>query len=169
MRSAIGRRKSVIPPSAWSPPKAAAITATFFRGVARWGKQAADGLEYAHQVGIVHRDIKPANLLIDGSANLWITDFGLARLQSDDGLTLTGDLVGTLRYMSPEQSTAGRNQVDQRTDIYSLGITLYELLTGAPAFAGTDRHELLRRIGTDEPAAPRRRRRRFRRKSRRSC
>src|SRR5262249_46838003 len=70
----------------------------FFRTVARLGVQAAEALEYAHQLGVVHRDIKPANLLVDGRGNLWVTDFGLARVQSEAGLTLTGDLVGTLRY-----------------------------------------------------------------------
>jgi len=118
--------------------------------------QAAEALEHAHQLGIVHRDIKPANLMIEGRDHLWITDFGLAHLQGDNNLTLTGDLLGTLRYMSPEQAQAGRNRVDHRTDIYSLGATLYELLTLEPVFAGSDRHELLRRIAVEEPKLPRR-------------
>ena len=91
------------------------------------------------RLGIVHRDIKPANLLLDVRGNLWITDFGLARLQGDAGLTMTGDVLGTLRYMSPEQALARRGVVDHRTDIYSLGVTLYELLTLRPAFDGQDR------------------------------
>src|SRR5262249_54068398 len=86
---------------------------------------------------------------------LWVTDFGLAQVQSDARLTLTGDLVGTLRYMSPEQALAQRVVVDQRTDVYSLGATLYELLTLQPAFAGQDRQELLRQIAFEEPARPR--------------
>jgi len=130
--------------------------AGFFRLAARWGVQAAQALEHAHQVGIVHRDIKPANLLLSDGDHLWITDFGLARLRGDDGLTMTGDLLGTLRYMSPEQAQAGRNQVDHRTDVYSLGVTLYELVTLQPAFAGGDRHDVLRRIASEEPSAPRR-------------
>jgi serine/threonine protein kinase/tetratricopeptide (TPR) repeat protein len=133
-----------------------ATDAEFFRAVARWGQQAAEALEHAHQLGIVHRDIKPANLLIERRNHLWITDFGLAHLQGDNNLTLTGDLLGTLRYMSPEQAQAGRNRVDHRTDIYSLGVTLYELLTLEPAFAGSDRHELLRRIAVEEPTLPQR-------------
>jgi WD40 repeat protein len=128
----------------------------WFRTVANLGVQAAEALEHAHVEGVVHRDIKPANLLIDGKGNLWITDFGLAHLQSDAGLTLTGDLVGTLRYMSPEQALAKRVIVDHRTDIYSLGMTLYELLTLEPAFDGRDRHELLRQIAFDEPRPLRR-------------
>jgi serine/threonine protein kinase len=100
----------------------------FCRTVAQWGIQAAEALDHAHRTGIVHRDIKPANLLIDGHGQLWITDFGLAHVQSDTRLTRTGDLVGTFRYMSPEQAS-GKAGVDHRTDLYSLGATLYELLT----------------------------------------
>ena len=127
-----------------------------FRLVAELGIQAAEALDHAHRLGIVHRDIKPANLLLDVRGNLWITDFGLARLQDEAGLTVTGDLLGTIRYMSPEQALAHRGTVDHRTDIYALGVTLYELLTLRPAVAGTDRQELLRRIAQEEPTAPRR-------------
>jgi eukaryotic-like serine/threonine-protein kinase len=128
----------------------------FFRTVAQLGAQAAEGLEHAHSVGIVHRDIKPANLLLDERGNLWITDFGLAHVHGDTQLTMTGDIVGTLRYMSPEQALAQRGMLDQRTDIYSLGVTLYELLTLEPAFDGSDRQELLRQIAFEEPKPPRR-------------
>jgi tetratricopeptide (TPR) repeat protein/serine/threonine protein kinase len=124
--------------------------------VARLGVQAAVALEHAHQLGVVHRDIKPANVLVDGRGNLWITDFGLALCQNQAGLTLSGDLVGTLRYMSPEQALAQRVLVDHRTDVYSLGATLYELLTLEPAFGGNDRRELLRQIAFEEPKPPRR-------------
>jgi serine/threonine protein kinase/Flp pilus assembly protein TadD len=138
---------------------------SFFRTVANLGVQAAEALEHAHQLGVVHRDIKPANLLVEwraGGVNpgvnppvLWITDFGLAHCQSQAGLTMTGDVVGTLRYMSPEQALARRASVDHRTDIYSLGVTLYELLTLEVAFPGRDREEVLRRIAFEEPPAPR--------------
>jgi tetratricopeptide (TPR) repeat protein len=126
-------------------------SADFYRTVAEWGIQAAEALEHAHSVGIVHRDIKPANLMIDASGKLWITDFGLARTAADAGLTMTGDVVGTLRYMSPEQALAKHGLVDHRTDVYSLGVTLYELLTGTPAVGGTDREQILNAITLDEP------------------
>ena len=128
----------------------------YFQAVARLGVQAAESLEYAHALGIVHRDVKPANLLLDARGTLWLTDFGLARLHADAGLTMTGDVLGTLRYMSPEQALGRRVLVDQRADIYSLGVTLYELLTLRPAFDGRDRQELLRQIAFEEPPPPRR-------------
>jgi serine/threonine protein kinase/uncharacterized protein HemY len=128
----------------------------WLRTVAALGVQAALALEHAHQLGVVHRDVKPANLLVDVGGRLWVTDFGLAHVQSQAGLTMTGDLVGTLRYMSPEQALARPVIVDQRTDVYSLGATLYELLTLEPAFPGRDRQELLRRIATEDPRPPRR-------------
>jgi tetratricopeptide (TPR) repeat protein len=123
----------------------------YFRTVAQLGIQAAEALDHAHQNGILHRDIKPANLLVDDSGKLWITDFGLARMEADAGMTMTGDILGTLRYMSPEQALAKRVVVDHRSDIYSLGVTLYELLALQPVFTGEDRQELLRQIAFDEP------------------
>jgi serine/threonine protein kinase/tetratricopeptide (TPR) repeat protein len=130
--------------------------AVAFGEIARWGIEAAEALDYAHSVGIVHRDIKPANLLSDSHGNLWVTDFGLARTAADQGLTMSGDVLGTVRYMSPEQSLGQRGVVDHRTDIYALGVTLYELLTLRPAFAGTDRQTLLRQIAINEPQLLRR-------------
>jgi len=126
-----------------------------FSNVARLGMEAAKALEHAHQQGIAHRDIKPANLMVDAEANLWVTDFGLARLQSDSGLTVYGDLLGTLRYMSPEQASGQPSAVDHRTDIYSLGATIYELLTLRPAIKGKSRQEILRKIAEEEPIPPR--------------
>jgi serine/threonine protein kinase len=146
--------------SASSPDKAvlesSAQDPAFFQAAARLAVQAAEALEHAHQMGVVHRDIKPANLLVDARGHVWVTDFGLALYQGEGGLTMTGDLLGTLRYMSPEQALGKGAQVDQRTDVYSLGITLYELLTLQPAYDGQDRLALLRQIASEEPRAPRR-------------
>jgi serine/threonine protein kinase/Flp pilus assembly protein TadD len=123
----------------------------YVRNAARLALQAAEALDHAHTRGILHRDIKPANLLLDAEGRLWVTDFGLAQVRGDDRLTLTGDVLGTLRYMSPEQALGRRVVVDGRTDIYSLGVTLYELLTLHPAVDGRDRAEILRRIADGEP------------------
>jgi WD40 repeat protein/serine/threonine protein kinase len=131
-------------------------SAAFFRTVANLGVEAAEALEHAHHLGVIHRDIKPANLMVDAGGHLWITDFGLARLASDASLTMTGDLLGTLRYMSPEQALAKRAVIDHRTDVYSLGVTLYELLTLEPAYGGRNREEVLRQIAFEEPWPPRR-------------
>jgi serine/threonine protein kinase/WD40 repeat protein/tetratricopeptide (TPR) repeat protein len=143
--------------AAGMPTERSARSRAYIRTAASLGVQAAEALEHAHQLGVVHRDIKPANLLVDGRGNLWVTDFGLAQLHGTSfGLTLTGDMVGTLRYMSPEQARAGRTEVDHRTDVYSLGVTLYELLTLRPAFPAIERTELLTQILNDEPTPPRR-------------
>jgi WD40 repeat protein/serine/threonine protein kinase len=127
----------------------------FFRTAAALAQQAAEAVAYAHEEGVVHRDIKPSNLLIDNRGQLWITDFGLARYTGDPGLTLTGDVMGTLRYMSPEQTRTRRTPVDHRSDIYSLGATLYELLTLRHAFDGEDRQEVIRQIVERSPRPPR--------------
>jgi serine/threonine protein kinase len=123
-----------------------------FRTAARLAAQVADALEYAHEAGVIHRDVKPANLLLDGKGNIWVTDFGLAQVSADATLTRTGEMVGTLRYMSPEQVSGQRTVIDHRTDIYSLAATLYELLTLRPLFDGHDRRSLLCQIMADEPA-----------------
>ena len=111
----------------------------------------AQGLAYAHASGIVHRDIKPSNLLLDRAGIVWIADFGLAK-GVDEGLTRTGDIMGTLRYVAPERF---RGEGDARADIYALGLSLYELLTLRPAFAGSDRLKLIEQIKTEEPKKPR--------------
>jgi serine/threonine protein kinase len=125
-----------------------------FRAIAKLAIQAAEALAHAHSMGILHRDIKPSNLLVDSGGNLWVTDFGLARFQDEPGLTRTGDVLGTLRYMAPELVLGHRIVHDPRSDNYSLGATLYELLTLKPVFDGRDRQELLRQIAQEEPVAP---------------
>jgi serine/threonine protein kinase len=130
---------------------------SYVLAVVRLALQAAEAIDHAHAVGVIHRDIKPSNLLVDARGHLWVTDFGLARIgQGDSALTRTGDLLGTLRYMSPEQVRGDRAGASPRSDLYALGVTLYELLTLRPAFACSGREELLRRVLQDDPVAPRR-------------
>ncbi len=121
------------------------------RSVARIGLQVADALAYAHQQGVLHRDIKPSNLLLDAIGNIWVTDFGLAKVEGSDGPTRTGDIVGTIRYMAPERFDGWS---DRRSDVYSLGSTLYELLTLCPLFGGIAHAELIEKVLHDPPDSP---------------
>ena len=121
---------------------------SFYRRVARIGSQAAEAIHYAHQQGVIHRDIKPSNIMLDRQGQVRITDFGLARILADPNLTASCDVLGTLRYMSPEQ-VAARGIVDHRTDVFSLGLTLFELMTGQPARDAETRPALLTQI--DDP------------------
>lgn len=128
----------------------------YYRTAVRMAHQAALAVEHAHQYGVVHRDIKPANLLLDSAGRIWVTDFGLAQVQSEvSSLTRTGGPMGTLRYMSPEQAAGKRDELDHRTDIYSLGVTLYELLTLQPAIEGDGYRDMLNRLALHDPPAPR--------------
>ena len=121
---------------------------SYWQGVARIGHQVADALAYAHGQGIVHRDIKPSNLLLDTKGTVWVADFGLAKATDQQDLTHTGDLLGTLRYMPPE---AFGGKADSRGDIYSLGLTLYEMLAFRPAFDERERGQLVKQVTTEEP------------------
>ena len=123
----------------------------YFHSVAEIGLQAARALSYAHARGITHRDIKPSNLLLDTTGVVWITDFGLART-TDSSMTQTGDILGTIRYMSPERF---KGQCDNRADVYSLGLTLYEMLVLKPAFESPDRLQLIDIVTKTEATSPR--------------
>ncbi|AMV30562.1 Serine/threonine-protein kinase PrkC [Pirellula sp. SH-Sr6A] len=119
--------------------------------VANWGLQAAEALEHAHRRGIVHRDVKPSNLLLDREQRIWLSDFGLAKQQNDVTLSVAGALLGTPRYMSPEQASASVHAIDHRSDIYSLGATLYELATGHPVFDAQTPHGVIHQILHSQP------------------
>lgn len=123
--------------------------------VARWGLEASEALNHAHQRGVIHRDVKPSNLILDQEGRIWLTDFGLAKRSDDITLSMTGALLGTPRYMSPEQAATRNHVIDHRTDIYSLGATLYELLTGQPVFQADSPLEVIAQIISDDPAPPR--------------
>ena len=120
----------------------------FYRSVARIGVQVAEALEYANRQGILHRDVKPSNLLLDNHGNVWVADFGLAKTAEADDLTHTGDILGTIRYMAPERFSG---QCDARSDVYSLGLTLYELVALRPAYEASDRHTLIDRVLHEDP------------------
>jgi serine/threonine protein kinase len=148
--------------SPYSPPAAADLSSSslgsgggYYDTVARLVAEVADALEYAHSHGVIHRDVKPSNLLLSPEGRLSVNDFGLARVLEQPGVTLTGEFVGTPAYMSPEQITGGRVPIDHRTDVYSLGATLYELLTLQAPFTGSRRDQVLAQILHKDPRSPR--------------
>src|SRR4051794_22941412 len=129
------------------------------RDVLRVGLALADALEHAHERGVIHRDVKPQNVIVPfepARSAAKLLDFGIAHLAGDEPLTRTGDVVGTLVYMAPEQA-AGR-RVDERTDLYSLAIVLYEALAGTNPVRGHSPAETARRVGSSLPALRRQRR-----------
>lgn len=136
-------------------PRSAAHDAEHIREGVRLAGQAAQALAHAHERGVIHRDIKPSNLLFDENDDLRVADFGLAALDEDSGATRTGDVLGSVPYLSPELA-AGRRDVDARTDLYSLAATLYEWLTLRPVFDGAERAETIRAILSKEPRSLRR-------------
>jgi serine/threonine protein kinase len=115
-------------------------------------RQVLDGIGYAHSKGITHRDIKPSNIMITNEGAVKITDFGIAKLAGDIQKTQTGVKIGTLWYMSPEQVRG--QSVDTRTDIYSLGITLFEMVTGHLPFTGDSEYQIMKIIVEREPPSP---------------
>ena len=120
----------------------------YFQSLARIGLQVAEALDYANRQGILHRDVKPSNLLLDSQGNMWLTDFGLAKTTDADDLTATGETVGTIRYMAPERF---QGECDARSDLYGLGLTLYELVALRPPYQETDSFKLIDRIRHSDP------------------
>jgi eukaryotic-like serine/threonine-protein kinase len=159
--SSVGERAGPLPTiSTDKEPKTAAepiaapssLGSEYWQSVARIGVQAIRALQYAHGRGTLHRDIKPANLLLDLQGIVWVSDFGLAKAMEQDEMSQTGDIVGTLRYMAPERFSG---KTDARSDIYSLGLTLYEMLTLRPAYEHSHPSDLVRRITAEQPPRPR--------------
>jgi serine/threonine protein kinase/WD40 repeat protein/Flp pilus assembly protein TadD len=128
------------------------VEGRYYRQVARVCARVADALDYAHRAGVLHRDVKPSNLLLDVQGNVWVTDFGLAKMEGGEDVSKSQDMVGTLRYMAPERF---RGHSGRSGDIYALGATLYELVTLRPAFDGTDQVRLIDQIVHEPPQRPR--------------
>src|SRR5262249_33621437 len=120
----------------------------FAKSVAHIGVQVADALEYAAGQGVLHRDVKPSNLLIDVWGTVWLTDFGLAKATGTPGLTASGALFGPPPSLAPERC---QGRADVRSDVYALGLTLYEMLALRPAFDKQDQAELAHDVTTAEP------------------
>jgi formylglycine-generating enzyme required for sulfatase activity len=136
--------------------RAEALPKDHYRRVADLVAQIADGLEAAHAAGVIHRDVKPSNILIAPDGTPKVTDFGLARVTDDSFLSVSGEIAGTLSYMSPEQVAAKRVSLDRRTDVFSLGVVLYELLTLRRPFEGDTTHQIASKIATYDPPDARR-------------
>ncbi len=143
------------PLSAWFAAQKFSSRSDALSEIVRVGIEAAEALDHAHQRGVIHRDVKPGNLLVDTNGKVWLTDFGLARRDVDVTATATNAMLGTPRYMSAEQISQTDEQVDARTDVYSLGATLYEMALGRPVFDAESPLQLLTQIQQDEPIAPR--------------
>jgi tetratricopeptide (TPR) repeat protein len=144
--------QSTVAISKWLEP---ATAEEQFIEIAQLVADAADGLDYAHSRGVIHRDIKPHNLMFGSDGRLRISDFGLARLTEQPAVTITGEMLGSPMYMSPEQILEGPSKVDARTDVYSLGVTLYEWLTLHPPFPGETREGVISKIVHSDPVPPR--------------
>ncbi len=130
----------------WEPPS--------IEMACRVAEQVAEALDFAHRAGVIHRDVKPSNVLLRADGRALLTDFGLAREEGLASLTRTGRFVGTPHYVPPEQAASGGAPADHRSDVYSLGVTLYEWLTGRRPFEGATAHEILGKILVTEPPRP---------------
>ena len=126
----------------------------YYRHVAEFVAAIADALAAAHGAGVIHRDLKPGNILVTRDGKPKISDFGLAKLTDEQSLSLVGDLAGTYFYMSPEQVAAKRAGLDHRTDIFSLGVVLYEMLTLVRPFDGDTTEQVARKILWEDPPDP---------------
>lgn len=126
----------------------------YFRKVSTLVALTAEALHHAHQSGVIHRDIKPTNILLTANDNPKVSDFGLAKVENALSLSRTGDFASTPYYMSPEQAMTRRMGIDHRTDIYSLGVTFYEMLTLERPFQGKSSHDIFKKIMIDEPKQP---------------
>ena len=133
-------------------PQPSPVDPSYWRRVGQMGAEIADALQYAHAHGVTHRDIKPSNLILANDDRVWVTDFGLAMTHGQDRISKSGDVVGTLRYVAPEQLSG---ESDFRSDIYGLGITLYELATLRPAFDDRNRGTLIQQVAESSPPRPR--------------
>ncbi len=146
--SGSGSRSTIQLGSSAPPPRA------YYRQVAKWMADVAEALQHAHALGVIHRDIKPSNLLLGNDGRLLIADFGLARSAARESMTASRALLGTVRYMSPEQVDTTVGPVDARADVYGLGATMYELLAFRPMFSGSDDREVLNDVLNREPPPP---------------
>ena len=130
-------------------------SAADYRLIATMMAGVAEGLGHAHDKGVLHRDVKPSNLLVGEEQRLYVADFGLAYLEDEPHVTVTGEVMGTPAYLAPEQISGSISDLDHRVDIYSMGVTLYELLTGRRPFTGDSRDQILHAICTAIPPTPR--------------
>ena len=149
------RRGERTPPDPRATPREGTTDRAYIEASVRLTVDVLRGLQHAHDNGVMHRDIKPQNLLLDEEGRVRIADFGLARVLEDPGFSRTGEIRGTPWYMSPEQVAASAVPIDHRTDVFSTGVTLYELLTLERPFPGTDITTVFRQILHRDPPSMR--------------
>ena len=133
----------------------AIVDGSLRESIARTLRSVVAGVEAAHAAGFLHRDIKPRNILMSSTGAIKVTDFGLARSTCEPSMSLTGETLGTPAYMAPEQVAGKKTDIDERTDVYGIGATLYEMLTGRPPFVGSSTAETLQQVLFAEPVRPR--------------